>query len=166
MSEIDDRREAFAQRLASYAQDASLAISQGGDMRMRVPPEFMEDMAAAAAVVLKLVVPRPSPDKGEEVERVRRAISEQIQHRGIIAGSVAEELALAAIAALSNRPAVSDTWAEDNEDKILQALQRSGFDTNIIRTLTYTRRKDGIDIETPTLGLKRFVQEIRGATNA
>lgn len=71
--EKDDRREVFARRLASYAREASFATSQGGDHRMRVPPEFMEDMAASAALALSDVA-RPAAVARARAEAFQEAM--------------------------------------------------------------------------------------------
>jgi hypothetical protein len=48
---VNDKLEAFADRLANYWKAASVAMSQGGNHTMAVDPTFMDDLRACEAIV-------------------------------------------------------------------------------------------------------------------
>jgi hypothetical protein len=47
---VNEKLEAFADRLANYWKAASVAMSQGGNHTMVVDPTFMEDLRVCEAI--------------------------------------------------------------------------------------------------------------------
>jgi hypothetical protein len=61
----------------------------------------------------------------------------------------------------ATRGVVSGVPTEAQEREVMTAMKVAGMDSKMIRSLTYTQWKDGIDIDRPATAIMTFARLIR-----